>query len=221
MPSTGWWNSANCLNMVADLASIDSTIKDRTKDLWHEVFTKAPAFNAEMTKTIGAHWRRALPLMLYLHPRDDTEPAATDVGFLNGFYDDKGWWALAWIAVYDLTSDRKYLGEAVKIFDDMHNAFNTTPVGGLWWNKDKTYVNAITNELHFSVAAHLANRRPQQSPYYISIAQHSWNSFYASGMINDRNNIEDGAMATDPAGTDMRAVWSCEYQPNLYCTISH
>lgn len=214
MPSAGWWNSANCLTMLANLATIDVTAKDRTKDLWQEVFTKAPTFNVQMTKTVGPHWRRELPWKLY--PRDGTQEDATKFGFFNGFYDDEGWWALAWIAVYDLTREQKYLDEAVRVFSDMHAAYNTTPVGGMWWNKDKTYVNAITNELHFSIAAHLANRcASQDAQHFITIAQDSWDWFYASGMINDYNNVKDGVMATDPTGINMPIVWSCKYLPHL------
>lgn len=210
MPSAGWWNSANCLTMLANLAAIDGTIKDRTKDLWQEVFTKAPAFNAQMTRAIGPHWRRELPSKLYL--RDEIQKDATDVGFFNGFYDDEGWWALAWIAVYDLTREQKYLDEAVRVFNDMHTAYNSTPVGGMWWNKDKTYVNAITNELHFSVAAHLANRcAPEDTQHFVSIAEGAWDWFYSSGMINDHNNVKDGVMATDPTGLNMPMVWSCKF----------
>ena len=202
--NTGWWNSANCLNMLANWAAIDDSIKDRTKDLVQEAFIKAPIFNAHDLRR-----RRELPSKLYL--RDNDLKDAANSGFLNGFYDDEGWWALAWIAVFDLTGDHTYLNEAVAIFEDVHAAFNTTPVGGIWWDKDKTYVNAIANELHFSVAAHLANRCSFECKQdYTKIARDSWEWLYGSGMINDHNSFKDGTFAPDPTGLNLPIVWSCE-----------
>ena len=73
--------------------------------------------------------------------------------FLNDYYDDEGWWALAWIRVFDLTSDPKYLAMAKTIFADMTGGWDATCKGGIWWSKARSYKNAIANELFLSVAA--------------------------------------------------------------------
>jgi hypothetical protein len=64
--------------------------------------------------------------------------------FLNDYYDDEGWWALAWIDVYDLTKDSTYLNQAITIYNDIAGGVDT-PCGGLWWSKDKAYIASIAN----------------------------------------------------------------------------
>ena len=36
----------------------------------------------------------------------DLHILSRNAGFLNDYYDDEGWWALAWLATYDLTNKR-------------------------------------------------------------------------------------------------------------------
>jgi predicted alpha-1,6-mannanase (GH76 family) len=114
-------------------------------------------------------------------------------GFLNKFYDDEGWWALAWIDAYDLTRNKDYLVMAESIFADMAAAWDDTCGGGIWWSKDKDYKNAIANELFLSVAAHLINRTTGSTrSQYLEWGNREWKWFQTSGMINDKNLINDG-----------------------------
>lgn len=114
--------------------------------------------------------------------------------FLNQYYDDEGWWALAWIDAYDWTENPAYLDTARSIFADMTSGWDDVCGGGIWWNKDRRYKNAIANELFLSVAAHLANRAdvPQQQAEYLDWAEREWRWFSTSGMINAENLINDG-----------------------------
>ncbi len=115
-------------------------------------------------------------------------------GFLDGFYDDEGWWALAWISAYDLTGNQQYLSTAESIFADMTNGWSPSVCGGgIWWDKAHTYKNAIANELFLSVAAHLANRTSSSDrATYLSWANQEWTWFQGSGLINSQNLINDG-----------------------------
>lgn len=117
----------------------------------------------------------------------------TNPAFLNKFYDDEGWWALAWIDAYDLTRNKDYLSTAESIFEDMAGAWDGTCAGGIWWSKDRKYKNAIANELFLSVAAHLANRTSGARRHsYVNWADKEWTWFRASGMINAKSLINDG-----------------------------
>jgi hypothetical protein len=64
--------------------------------------------------------------------------------FLNNWYDDEGWWGNAFLDVYDYTSDSAYLNQAITIYNDIVGGLGT-PCGGIWWDKDHTYVAAISN----------------------------------------------------------------------------
>lgn len=115
-------------------------------------------------------------------------------GFLNDYYDDEGWWALAWIDVYDNTHERRYLDMAASIFGDMAGGWDETCSGGIWWSKERKYKNAIANELFLSVAAHLAARGTDEKERarYLDWAQREWKWFANTGMINADHQINDG-----------------------------
>jgi predicted alpha-1,6-mannanase (GH76 family) len=119
--------------------------------------------------------------------------------FVNMYYDDDGWWALAWIQAYDVTGNPNFLSMAETIFTAMTGGWDSTCGGGVWWNTKRTYKNAIPNELFLSIAAKLANRTSgSDSANYLSWAQKEWTWFKASGMINAQNLVNDGLNSSNP-----------------------
>jgi predicted alpha-1,6-mannanase (GH76 family) len=137
----------------------------------------SPDFLADLSATFRAH-----------HGRDN---------FLNGYYDDEGWWALTWINAYDLTRNGAYLGQARDIFADMTGGWDGICGGGMWWSKARHYKNAIANELFLQVAVALHERTPGDTAY-AGWAQREWAWFQGSGMITGSHLVIDGLAACKP-----------------------
>ncbi|KNG48605.1 glycoside hydrolase family 76 protein [Stemphylium lycopersici] len=127
--------------------------------------------------------------------------------WLDGFYDDNLWWALAWINAYDVTRQRSYLDLAEGIFLAVARTWGTyCSNGGIYWSYEEEYVNAIANELFFSTAAHLSTRIAERKGTYVDWAERSLDWFLSSGMINSNGTINDGL--TDSCENNNRTVWS-------------
>ncbi|KAH7122299.1 glycosyl hydrolase [Dendryphion nanum] len=167
-----WWESANILTAIAKFGLHDPEYKPTAVaiiDITYQKSRTAP-------KEVGGY-----------------------IDWKNKFTDDMGWWALAWIASFDLTGDKKYLDSAKDLYQDMQ--INTaTQCGGLIkWNKDKKAITAISNELFLSIAAHLANRIPGDGGKpYRERAERQWQDFKkAGGFINGRKLVNDAIHAED------------------------
>ena len=114
--------------------------------------------------------------------------------FINTFFDDNGWWALAWVAAYDLSADHRYLDAAQAIFEHNQGGWDGACGGGLWWNEKRRYKNAITSELFLTLAAELARRRPGDRQY-LDWALRTWEWLDASGLIGPDGLVNDGLTA--------------------------
>jgi predicted alpha-1,6-mannanase (GH76 family) len=111
----------------------------------------------------------------------------------NDYYDDMGWWALGWIAAYDLTGNSAYLSTAEDIFTDMTSGWSTScKAGGLWWDKPKGSISSISNELFLSTAAHLANRVSSKKEEYVNWARMEWDWFWSMGIVDNNSLAHDG-----------------------------
>lgn len=171
--TTGWWNSANAITAITDYMRV--TGKKKYAGVLKNTFAQAQVqVEKEQQKLLQSEGKEMTGFP----------------GFLNKYYDDEGWWALAWIDAYDLTHDARYLGMAQSIFTDMAGGWDETCGGGIWWSKDRKYKNAIANELFLSVAAHLAARAKDAK--YADWAAKEWAWFKGSGMINGDHLVNDG-----------------------------
>ncbi|GAQ38481.1 hypothetical protein ABZX51_011004 [Aspergillus tubingensis] len=195
--TTGWWNSAICLTVLGDLTALDSSMLNSSSATFNNTLIQAPK------STLSHSVRKPTSQYKRQSPLNDTESGTE---FLNDYYDDEGWWALAWIQAYDLTQDRRYLDTAVNIFSDMAAGWDTT-CGGIWWDKSHTGNNAIENELFLSVAAHLGRRNTDNASYYLDWALKEWDWFENSGLINSQNTINDGLDLTSCQNNN-GTVWS-------------
>lgn len=217
---TGWWNSANVMTIIANLAKVDPN--PQLQDLAARIFANTAAMGPAQNFDPGAEEpftkrrvasgytkgidENGIPFTTYpegwgtpeyaaknnkLKARQDA-PAYDPHAWLDGFYDDDLWWALAFLAAYDVTKKVEYLNLGEGIFNGVARVWpSNCGNGGIYWNKDKKYVNAIANELFFSTAAHLANRASDPNKY-ADWAVKSIDWFVASGMINADGLINDG-----------------------------
>jgi predicted alpha-1,6-mannanase (GH76 family) len=165
---SSWWNSAVALTTVIDY--IRQT--GRTDYSWI------------VNRTLQVN-RVAFPAGA--RPSDPVEG-----DFISRATDDAEWWGLAWIEAYDLTRDVTYLNEAVTIANYVNGLWDTrTCGGGVWWNRERTYKNAVTNGLYIRLTAALHNRMPGDRDW-LTRASTAWTWFEHSGMINSSGLVNDG-----------------------------
>ncbi|KAG6000455.1 hypothetical protein E4U43_001596 [Claviceps pusilla] len=192
-----WWNSGNALTTLADFALLRLAEANKLNigGYMRNTFIKAQNTNVQTFKTRA---RNGMVTSTYCLEYNNSCMAKREFlgtlgyrDFINDYYDDEGWWALGLIRSFDVSRDRKYLNAAIRIFNDMQTGRGTPCGGGIYWNKERKYVNAISNELYLSVAASLARRLPRNKTME-RIAIDQWNWFEKSGMINSEHLINDG-----------------------------
>lgn len=145
--TTGWWNSANCLTALGDFLSlaVDGADDLDLDNVLSNTFTQAQLTSQTATKTLmRGSSKRLFESRYTVSPvlGDSGLAARGFSGFINNYYDDEGWWALAWVRAYDVTGNTEYLNMAESIFADMQGGVNGTCGGGIWWSKDRKYKNA-------------------------------------------------------------------------------
>jgi hypothetical protein len=102
-----WWCSANSATAIADFITMVPG-NQQLVDTLQNSFYHVQYFNLnENNNQGGINYLKSNPTL------------AVSNGFTDNFYDDEGWWALAWIAAYDINRDGEFLNAATDIFQAM------------------------------------------------------------------------------------------------------
>ncbi len=75
-----------------------------------------------------------------LRPYAGFAPYPGDRGKTTAWFDDNGWWGLAFLDAYRATGVSRYLHEAQRAFAFIAKAGWNSSGGGLWWNTSHSYI---------------------------------------------------------------------------------
>ena len=103
-------------------------------------------------------------------------------------YDDAQWTGIALLKAYSLTNHKPYLSRSIEMWNYIiENSWDEKECGGgLWWDIEKTYKNAITNELFIVYSTMLYFRTNENK--YKDWALTAWEWFEKTEMISLENN---------------------------------
>jgi predicted alpha-1,6-mannanase (GH76 family) len=135
--------------------------------------------------------------------------------FINHYYDDMEWNALAMLRAYEATGDQKWLDASVELWVDIRGGWNEIMGGGIAWNKTLTgYKNTPANAPACILAARLYQET--RTTAYLDWAKkiYDWQKSTlvdaGSGLVYDGiNHDNDGKLQTDPG-------WSFAYNQGTF-----
>ena len=120
--------------------------------------------------------------------------------FLNVFYDDMEWNALALLRTYSATKDDKFKAAAQTIWTDIQTGWNTNGGGGIAWTKgDPFSKNACSNGPACILAARLFQQFsvPSDKEWALKIYDWEKNTLFnpSNGAVYDNLNAKSGVLS--------------------------
>ncbi len=121
--------------------------------------------------------------------------------FLNVYYDDMEWNALAMLRAYNATQETKFKTAAIEVWEDIQTGWNTNAGGGISWKKDQPYSkNACSNGPASILAARLYQQFGDEADKEWALKIYDWEKEYlfnpASGAVYDNINSRTGETNT-------------------------
>lgn len=192
----------------------DSSTAALVEKFWN---TSGSYFNDKNTSTVFHYWPQAHALDVLVDAYERTGKGEYKMlmdmwftgvkqkngnTFLNEFYDDMEWNALAMLRVYNATNDQKYKTAVDAVWADIKTGWNTTMGGGIAWRKSQLYYkNTPANAPAAILAARLYRKFGNASDLEWSKKIYNWlkEVLYnpSSGWVYDGiNSDNDGKKNT-------------------------
>lgn len=119
--------------------------------------------------------------------------------FLNEFYDDMEWNALAMLRAYNATQDLRFKNSVLEVWKDIQTGWNNNAGGGVSWKKDQPYSkNACSNGPACILAARLFQQFGDASNKEWALKIYGWekeNLFNpANGAVYDNIDSRTGTV---------------------------
>lgn len=133
--------------------------------------------------------------------------------FLNEYYDDMLWNALAMLRAYEVTHDKKWLSATQTLWDDIKTGWNDTMGGGIAWRKGQRYYkNTPANAPAIILAARLYRVTKRADDLDWAKRIYNWEKKtlvdVTSGLVYDGiNQDNDGKLNTRWKFTYCQGVW--------------
>lgn len=121
--------------------------------------------------------------------------------FLNVFYDDMEWNALAMLRAFNATQDEKYKSAAIDVWNDIKTGWNSNAGGGISWKKDQPYSkNACSNGPACILAARLFRQFGDAANKEWALKIYDWEKEVlfnpANGSVYDNIDSRSGNVQT-------------------------
>ena len=119
--------------------------------------------------------------------------------FLNQFYDDMEWNALAMLRAYNATNEERFKTAATDVWKDIQTGWNTNAGGGISWKKDQPYSkNACSNGPACILAARLYQQFGDLKDKEWALKIYDWEKEYlfntANGAVYDNIDSRTGTI---------------------------
>lgn len=195
-------------------AAADSSTGALVQKFWNP---SGNYFNDKNTTTVFHYWPQAhgLDVLIdaYLRTEDDEYRDLMDKWFtgvrqrngntfINEFYDDMEWNALAMLRAFDVTNDAKYRTAVDGVWTDIKGGWNETMGGGIAWRKAMPYYkNTPANAPAAILAARLYQRFNNPDDLQWAQRIYAWmrNTLYnpATGWVYDGINSENDGVRNE------------------------